>query len=102
MKRVDMRRVAEIPVTVNVPGGRFCQGATYKCPLLQESANHPAYFCVVIDDSFWMKSDEILKNPKCPSIFPRLRKVPLDRRAGGALTDQLKNLERADRNKGGL
>ena len=57
----------KVPITVYVPAGKYCEGYTFKCPMLQDG--HAGYYCVIIPDSFWLPvSNWIPKHSACPSL----------------------------------
>jgi hypothetical protein len=59
----------KVAITVYVPAGKYCIGATYQCPMLMMMGNHPGYYCCIIPESVWWDWQEIVKHYKCPSLF---------------------------------
>jgi hypothetical protein len=66
-----MTPIKKVPIEVYVPAGKFCQGYTFRCPLLIDSVNSTASFCVIIPESFEWDYTWIKKNPKCPSLLKK-------------------------------
>lgn len=64
-----MEPLKKVAITVYVPAGDICEGATFKCPMLQECANTPSCFCILIPESFWWNHQRKTKHKECPSLY---------------------------------
>jgi hypothetical protein len=64
----------KVAIKVYVPAGDYCEGYTYKCPMLQDG--HAGAYCVIIPDAFWLLHPSwIKKHTQCPSLLAKGNKL---------------------------
>jgi len=64
----------KVAIKVYVPAGEYCQGYTFKCPMLQDG--YAGWYCVIIAEAFWMPTEFwIKKHKRCPSLFTKANKL---------------------------
>jgi hypothetical protein len=68
----------KVAIKVYVPAGEYCRAYTYSCPLLMDSENTPATFCLLIPDSFEFNHGLVKKHKLCPSLLHNSNKLTDD------------------------
>ena len=69
-----MRPSKKVAIKVYVPAGRWCQGYSFKCPMLQDG--HVGFYCALIPEGIWFNTHGwIKKHNKCPSLLAKGNKL---------------------------